>query len=192
MPNFKTIILALFTFGVTSNLAHGAPGEATKRLIEDPASMMDLGLLKLDLWLSDVMEQLKTMNAKQVENYHTYSGYDWDDDKIIAGATLYVSDVSAEDAEQMCGQFINRFRIYSGVDIENGKLAIQDDTNTRISRLFSHDGFKRSSYPADAFSALDQRIYVHCDVMQKDGNRFIPYLSVSGPLMSSVTSTTNY
>lgn len=154
--------------------------------------MMDLGLLKLDLWLSDIVEVLKIMNEDRVEAYHTYSSYDWDDDKIIAGATLYVSDVSAEDAEQMCGQFINRVRIYSGVDIENGKLTIQDDTSTIISRLFSHDGFKRSNYPASAFSSLDKRIYLNCDVMQKDGDGFIAYLRVSGPLMSSVTSTTNY
>jgi hypothetical protein len=185
--------LASALFVLTMGSAASAPGDATKWISEDSASMMDLGLLKLDLWVSDIAEGLKTMSNNDVEVYHTYSGYSWDDDEIIVAATIYQIKPTLALSEKECQRFLSRVRAYAGVDLETGALnKFNAQSNSRISDLFKHEGFKRLNAPSDLFAKIDQRIVIQCHVMKDDEKSFIPFMLMSGKLLSSTSATTVY
>lgn len=179
--------LVLITPGLGFGTAYGAPGTATNWLTDNPASMMDLGLHRLEHWLQSSFED---MAATLGADYYTGTGYDWENDEIKLFLTIRVDSYTIEQATRACDAYIWRVRAYALVQPAQGNL-LPGLTNSRLSDEFAHEGFARANAPSDWKQDIDERIRIICWVFQKnDDQSASPVFKMEGDLLSRNRSIT--
>lgn len=103
-------------------------------LMNEPASMMDLGLLKVNI-------ELQSFNFEGVSTPIAF--YDWDNDDIAIWTRSIPSESRPEtesDARKSCGEWFRKIRTHFLVDPDTG----QPISGFRsIVHNFNHNGFKR-------------------------------------------------
>ena len=142
------------------------PDATSSRLMSDPATMLDIGLVRLDLWL-----QAQGLGL---------SYFDWDSNRIIIEAPADVRDaVSEPDAEQKCASWINEFRQRTAIDV-NGKPWTG---STQLSSFFRHRGFVPSAEPPTYSAEIDRLFLLNCQ-----GHWGKDYIVVFAPLLGNTYS----
>lgn len=167
--------------------AQASPGEATSWLMENPASMMDLGLHRVEHWLeSSVADMTDALGT----DYYTATEYDWENDEINLSMSIWMDEYSKDAATRACDAYVWRIRAYALVQPEKGTLR-DGVNNSRLSDKFAHDGFARSNAPSDWKQKIDGRIRIVCLAFEKqnDGS-LVPKFQMKGNLLASSRAIT--
>ena len=130
-------------------LASSDPGAATRYLINEPASLLDVGMIRLRSKLPDFAEFAGQLykNATDIDpiaitvNAH----YDFEDDKI--GINYFVITSGLASAEKGCRQIIYGSHSFLEGDIE---------------KSFRHFGYQSADHPKDLAEKLIKRTDVTC------------------------------
>lgn len=112
------------------------PDSISQYLMDDSPSMLDYGLLRIELELDG----------------NGYAEYDWDDDEILIFEIDFRFSGGLEEAEQSCAEWISKARILGGVlggSVSNG--------TSRYSQKFLHAGFSRTGAPEDIAVEIDKK-----------------------------------
>lgn len=148
---------ALFGLAISAILPaqqlKAGPDELSNWLMSEPASMMDLGLLRADLRYQDVKYFIETM-------------YDWEEDDIVITGLGYSKGSDEQPAQNTCAEFFDEIRHKNF--IRDGK-AIAPELSSAAS--FSHYGFTRGRQSDDDFyqgiiNKMKIRIYVDFGVRE--------------------------
>ncbi len=120
------------------------PGPTARWLMDEPATMMDLGTSKLEAVLLNRMKVASVSVA-----------YDWDANRI---RITYVETVNGENAankKQMCAKRVRILRQFLGINSRTGKAVLPNSTSN-LARYFGHSGFAPSNMPKNLWQRLDQ------------------------------------
>ncbi len=153
-------------FLTSATIARAEPGPVVRWLLHEPASLFDIGMIKLN----------RTLKRRFVENgLHAYAIYHWHKNRIILNATREVKHSSS--ARIICSSLIERFRIVGDVN----KGAPRNKKQSHYSILFTHAGGEVSDQPANYFAKLDQIMELEVRVRALDTGEEI---FCNGPLLS--------
>jgi hypothetical protein len=148
-------------------IASGDPGPMTRFLINEPASMLDFGLLRAQLYLNEVADTLEAgfsaQDSRVSVRFDTL--YDYPNDKILLLGIV----TSAPDTKEACrGLLMSPFL--------RGKVEVVVDNEPRgqmntptleiVSQWFMHKGVRSTQEPEN----FDEEILKRIDVVCGDGN----------------------
>ena len=147
-------------------LAAADPGTATKYLISDQASLMDIGLLRAEIYLNEIAEAISSEESEVTAR----TLYDFGNDLIIF---LGVVNTPTNPKEQ-CTKFLLYPMLRAEISISvNGVPYGQHDFggHERVAAFFTHAGFARTSEPDDFKQNVLERIEVTCVANETIGRR---------------------
>jgi hypothetical protein len=170
----KWILLATWIPVIlTHSIANAEPDVVTKYLMDEPVSMMDFGIFRLDQRVREVMAS--------DHNAIGAARYEWDKNKIIL--TGFSSDKgikTIQDAQNKCKEMVNSLRFVLGVNADTGKSIF--GTSSMIDQYFSHKGYKTAAEPKGFSENLVKLVDIQGIATTQDGEK----LECHGPLMGTV------
>lgn len=125
--------------------AVAGPDQTTQKLINDPVSMLDLGVFKADLALS--RRELGFMN------------FSWDSNRFTISTYKLGGFADAQAAESACASWIAEVRELGGLDTKTGKPF---GPHSWFAQNFSHEGFERVGTSETLYSDLDRLFDLNC------------------------------
>ena len=127
-------------------LASADPGTATQYLMNEPASLMDIGLLKLNMKLEKLKPHLwgPFLGDGDADRTKVSASYDFAADEIRVQITFFSDAESIEDA---CKATIGALRVLLYDLVE-----------------FRHSGYVRDGQPDKLFTELEHRFQLICTV----------------------------
>lgn len=141
----------ILTVAITAFPALAGPDETTQALMDDSASMLDLGLLRMNLMLAS--------------NSLGSASFDWEQNRITVSeygpdfATFATKkDKTADDVEIRCANWVRAVRIIAAVNPDDG-LAYFGTTS--FADMFSHYGFEHGLLKNPSAS-IDGLIQLRC------------------------------
>lgn len=142
--------LLLFTFLAFCSLvfrsATAGPDETTQNLISDPASMMDIGILRTEI-------ELKSQNLGHM-------AFDWDENRLNVHKLIFEGEYPDQaSAELECATWIGKVRGIAGIKKDTGKPY---GNHSLFAENFSHAGFQRGSTPENLLVDLDKLFVLNC------------------------------
>jgi hypothetical protein len=140
----KYRFLVLLPILLTAVPAMGGPDQTTQHLLSDPASMLDLGVLKANLALK--------------ERKLGFMGFDWDANRFFI-VTWFSDRPDTKVAESDCVAWVADVRELGGIRAETGEPFLDDSF---FAGYFSHEGFSRSNAPDTLYSDLDKLFELKC------------------------------
>lgn len=150
--------------------ANSEPTNSIKYLITEPASMMDIGLLRLNIDLR---------NKKELG--HAGTSYDWDKNKLNL---IFIPQDILEDqgaAKQWCQETFSKVRTMFLVDIDASKTH-ENRRASSFGRYFTHKGYASKKQPADLLHDIDDIVELTAIVYHQNTT-----LECNGPLVSNKT-----
>lgn len=120
------------------------PDATTQFLLDDSASMLDFGLLRLDILLSE--KQLGTAQ------------FLWDGN-IFLISTILTGNETHELAEAACSQWVKDVRIAALVNGATGEPLYKNST---FAPYFDHNGFARNARPENLLQEIDKKFLLKC------------------------------
>ena len=136
-------------------IASADPSATTRWLMNEPASLLDIGLLRAQLTLDD---RDRTLNSftwhKESEDLRIDSsiGYDYERDLIFVSIIL----TSADDPKSVCGTLIREYAATVLVYLEY---------------WFKHSEYSTSSTPDDLISQLQKSVELRCRFFDSQGKQ---------------------
>ena len=145
----KRLIL-LFLFPV---LVHAAPGPATQYLMNEPASLFDVGMLRLQ-HLIGYWEKQMTFNYRLKSQSDPVGGnvnayYQSENDKIYVVLSTFDESATEQQMEAGCRYALQHIRIYVSKNLHG---------------MFRHIGNNDSLEPAELMSAVTDMFELRCYV----------------------------
>jgi len=164
----KRAILFLFV----PLFASADPGAATKFLMNEPASLFDIILIRMNADLNSRQDAIAAIYSKTAELSETpitivAVSYDFESDIISLGAVFLASAEPFELAEEGCRSIID--------------LMVQVSPSL-YARFLTHYGYQATNRPAGTTEAIQKRIELDCWVGALDESA---YLKVSRPLLKA-------
>lgn len=117
--------------GVAS-AAYSGPDEVTDRLMDESASLFDVGMLRLELRLAE---------AESIPATSTY--YDWEKNQIVIWSVVFESGWTLERATAACDGWFRQIRMLAAVNPDTGVLYPMYKRSS-FAEMFSHNGFVRT------------------------------------------------
>lgn len=143
------------------------PDQTTQHLIGDSASMLDFGILRIDLLL-------------QKDNLG-FANYDWDANRITVQALLFerppTTSETENDPEKWCAEWVSRVRLTGGINTKTGEPF---GKSSFFASRFGHEGFSRNSEPDDLLQQIDKLINLECYAAVDDKS-----VTVTAPLVGT-------
>jgi len=129
--------------------ALSGPDETTSYFQDPPATLHDLGILRVELRLQGVVDGAKV-------------GYLWDADEYHIIISRYRVDKTEREAHKNCKLDINAIRKSAGI-MADGKLYSWLDHST-FADAFAHNGFVRRPQEAHQkrLSEMDKKFVIRC------------------------------
>lgn len=146
MMNRLILLMMLFPAFASSD-----PGPATRYLMNEPATLMDIGLMKARLHILPEASYHKEVldvhySDATVYDVSLFVYYVFEDDEIVFSAAI---DAEADLPADACER--NIFSL---------DLSVRDS----YAEWFSHDGFQRQSLPGEFNDQLASRIVLKCSI----------------------------
>jgi len=167
-------VFVFSTFGFTNPTLAG-PDSTTSYFTRTPASMFDVGMLRLDLRLKTIKD-----SSDYPSKYPTaYANYSFKDDEIIIAISSFSFKGTNSEAETYCSEWVRIIRLFAGIDTNTGKPVY---AHSHFTELFSHDGY--TNEPTDnALAKLDPKFLLSCYLlgMGMDGKA----VSITAPLLGT-------
>ena len=121
-------------------MAASGPDSTTKWLMDDPATMLDLGILNLNVQLA----------ARSLGS----AGFLYDENRInirMPAEIFWADFVTPDEVEKRCAKWVDDVRGFAGVQRETGNAFYE---NTRFADLFRHQGFEIARVPSSLYTDL--------------------------------------
>lgn len=148
----KRLILILMLFPV---LAFADPGSATRYLINEPASLMDIGLLRAKIDLADagdiIRDKVNQADDARANMSRVFIYYEFADDLIVISSDLGISlDLPSDSLKAKCFDVLTALRFY---------------TDVHFVTWFQHSGYAKTDNPEDLSWEVASRTELRCSVM---------------------------
>lgn len=173
-------ILAILLLLTTS--ANAGPDKTTGYLIDTPASLMDLGILKMESHIHRLTQGTKFCSA----SLFPFVEYNFNSNTIAISSTGIAYDL--EYARLDCEDWFGRVRFAAGYDDDRKKFIGIARTFSIFAGYFQHSGYVvgRNEVTRLRLEDLDKKIEINYDVFEDvaasaEGNRF--HLSCTGKLV---------
>ncbi|MCV6824064.1 MULTISPECIES: hypothetical protein [Halocynthiibacter] len=165
LTKFKATCAAVVTTLAFTAPVHSDPGEVTKYLMNEPATVFDLGLIRLEYFLTSYYPPLGS------------TLYDSRNDRLTIRKAF--DEVSSSDiAEQTCKDWLERVRKIGAVDPLSGMVEPPFE-NSVYSNFFKHISQRNDDAPEDYLKKFDEIIHLKCNHLLDDGT----ILSIGAPLL---------
>lgn len=149
MSRLLVSTLTLCTFVASESApAQAGPDETTSRLMNEYVSLLDFGILRLQMRL----DGLTTIPS-------TYVTFDWENNVILVSSYSVDSEWPRDRVEQACTDWFTSIRQNAGINAGTGKL-YGVFTYSLFSGLFTHHGYSNTisgKSTEEAAKALDQK-----------------------------------
>jgi hypothetical protein len=125
------------------------PDETINYLMNDTASMMDIGMLRLSFALQ--------------RDAIGFANYNWDENRIKISAPYLNANGAydtAEAAEKACSKWVTELRRVFGVNPATGKPFWGE--SSRAADYFRHRGFNKMNAPETLYEDIDKLIIFEC------------------------------
>ena len=152
-------VLAVVSCLTGSTSIRAEPGPVRRYLMNEPISLFDLGMLKLEV------RALDWSNGRALEEmvaqYGTSSPlftvrYDWDENRIyVQGHVFEIVDDTATQ-KLFCNKLIEFISKWAGVDPQTGEVFAGVQGYSQFAGEFSHMGYSNRNEPEDYLSRLDK------------------------------------
>lgn len=155
MPRISAAIFAVVLSLSNVSATCADPGPVVQWLMNEPASLFDIGIWKLDLELERISEiELEwAMSA--------YADYDWARNRITIKARVSKFQSRGEDPikqlKRGCRSWMEHLRSNGGVLIYSSGY-IPDSKSSKYSDYFAHFGYNNENQPKDYRQKLDEII----------------------------------
>ena len=143
-------VLAVVSCLANVNATRAEPGPVVNWLMDEPASLFDIGILRTEITLASI-------------NSNTFIRYDWDKNRIYLH-TNFVTAIQETDGKQFCKLLIDRIRTFGGVS-GGGTLP---HAFSNFARNFAHHDYRSAKTPDDYLRKLDQIIEIKGSVETPD------------------------
>ena len=160
------IFLSLLSVSLYSLPANSGPDRTTEWLMDERASVFDLGMIRLQTRLDGFIYKWPTEFSQPT------IAYVWDDNEIVIKMLSINVYESVKDAKEGCRTAFNRVRAVAGVDIEEGGLTFKKN-NSFFSFYFSHLGYVSGSVKEQdqRLADLDKKFKLECTILFEGGER---------------------
>ena len=131
---------------ITAGQAIAGPDVVGNYLMDEPASLMDVGIMKLNALVRPT----------------AFANYNWDENSIeITSMNSLVKGSPSDDAlEKLCADWISSVRVLANIDPLKGAPFYGAESN--FARLFLHSGYQREKQPENMTSEIDRMIQLTC------------------------------
>ncbi len=189
VPNWQSVLSKIGTVplvALTSTLApitlpaHAGPDDTTKLFMNRPATLLDLGMLRLNLLLDEIGD----------ESYYPsglpspYVSYHWDRDRIVISVIKFSHDSASKEGEELCAEWISFLRARANVSSKTGEAA----GGSYFVDQFTHSGFTNESI-TQATPKLDRKFQLRCSLnirnKSKNSERYFRTITVTAPLLGT-------
>lgn len=131
VPSTAVVLSVSGLLALTTGAAEGGPDETTSRLMDEFVSLLDFGLLRIQLRLDEIQGISPTSVI-----------YDWDDNKVDIFGYGMDGSWNRERVEQACDEWFQAVRMAGGVDPGTGKIYPIYKASF-YSNMFNHFGFEK-------------------------------------------------
>lgn len=138
---------------VSSFLLNAEPSATSAYLMDEPATLLDLGIVSLR---SDIKNLFKTDSTS---NYFTSVSYVWEEDAIEIFVYIASACDSRAQAQRKVEQAINEILADAGWFLEKKHPGLYKNGSI-YSELFIHEGFKRTNQPENLGKKIDNLIEI--------------------------------
>lgn len=118
---------------LATGAAYCGPDEITSRLMDEPASMLDFGILRLQIFL-DSKVTLPTTGV----------GFDWEKNVVVISSLSFESQWTREQVEKACTDWFSSVRHIANVSPNTGELYFFTEVSA-FSEMFYHYGFSKNT-----------------------------------------------
>jgi hypothetical protein len=149
--------LAVVLCLANANATRAEPGPVVKWLMNEPASLFDVGMLLLSQEASEWVrfKFVKEFAAKYGGQTFFLVDYDWDENRIYVSGYLTADIVGRTEQKAACKALIIFMSDLAGVDATTGR-AYSALNSSSFSEHFGHADYEKTSQPKDYRSRLDQ------------------------------------
>lgn len=138
--------LAVAAVCLIAGSAIAGPDETTRQLMNDPVSMIDMGVLKGEMLL----------RAKGLG----FMSFDWESNRFHIFNFFFNGDYPDQrSAEAECASWVADIRSLANVSTETGKAIY---AHSAFAEFFSHEGFLRTGEPKTLYTDLDKLFVLKC------------------------------
>jgi hypothetical protein len=178
----KGLIFTLITTTLLTLPTHAGPDKTASKLMITPASLWDIGMLRLEIKI----DRIKTLARGLKAFDDTHVQYNFDDDDIEVDL-LSFQPHDLDTATSMCEAGLNTLQSNAGVDPDTGEVE-QPATASRWSDLFYHYGYANAD--KFDFNNLDKKFKLKCQVALDPTDTQIGFTAyrASRDLLSSETT----
>jgi len=167
-------IVAVVVLSAYSFVSSAGPDKTTKLLMDTPASVFDLGQVRLDTYLT---RAFKNTEPQMIVNV----SYNWDDDKIEVDLAQLDFKGTKSAARNSCLDGFERLRIGAGVKIGTSK--IHDFLPTSYwEEKFVHVNYDQGGLQKNIKGKLDKKFVLSCTMWSED---YSQVLKITSPLLST-------
>ena len=153
-----------------ANAIRADPGPVVNWLMDEPASLFDVGMLRLDLLVEGWENHTEFLEIKQRfgSSSWTNSWYNFEENRIYVTISVFDGiDVDNAGRKAVCRELIDFMSRQAGVDLTTGKLIWDKMESSSFADSFEHRDYTKTSAPSDYQSRLDG-IFVLRAVVGKD------------------------
>ena len=151
-----TLVLIIFV----SNTARASPDEVTRKLMNESPSLLDFGILRLQLKMDD----LRTGKYWPNEFFSPTVSYDWDHDQIRITIMSFNAFDDKENAMSGCKDVFSKVRDRGFIDAKTGQLyEISPNPYSQYAALFQHIDYQ-NRIDSDDLKDFDKKFKLICDV----------------------------
>ncbi|TQV80346.1 hypothetical protein [Denitrobaculum tricleocarpae] len=166
-------LLALFFCASLTGATRADPGPVVRWLMNEPASLFDVGIMRINNRLNGIQEALGDQIGYPIA---LFSWYDWEQNRIfIEGRNQ--SPQPREDvllfklnARKACGVFFASVRYNAGMRYVGKNLMLPDDKASIMANQFGHDGYTTSTEPTDYAARIDRIFVIRFEYTEESGN----------------------
>ncbi len=162
-------VLAVVSCLAAVTSARAEPGPVGQWLMNEPASLFDIGMIRLKMEAKTWELQDFAYNTEMKEAYGQppgyIAGYDWDENRIVVQGWLGIKSEERPDAELACKKVLSLISDRAGVVPDTGKFSLSDMTNSVFADYFSHIGYEVKDAPEDYKSRLDQIFLIKANIL---------------------------
>tara|TARA_B100001964_G_scaffold25410_1_gene25336 strand:+ start:946 stop:1572 length:627 start_codon:yes stop_codon:yes gene_type:complete len=177
--NRLSYVVTLFVLFLYPNVTQAEPSKTVEYLINEPVSMLDLGILKLNRKLdkSDIEFSYKDKSLKKTMGI---AYYDFQKNRMLLEFRLDLNtdlfrtfDYKNEtlrteewDPKTVCKDQLSRVREEFGFSDDNSKKGYSSNVRSilSIANHFAHSGYKNKNVPKNLTSEIENISYVEIDI----------------------------
>ena len=184
-------VLAVALCLANANATRADPGPVVSWLINEPASLLDLGLLRLNLYLEK--EGVFVQDPEGVTT-SAYVDYFLEANRIKIIVNYFEQSIKKTvELREICKRVITRLRRFGYIDPDSGNYGGQN-THSKYAEYFSHICYEIKDAPENYRSRLDKLIVLHVNVnslfpppeAMPSVEEDLPTTFCTGPLLSNI------